>query len=308
MRKMIVNIASVLIVIIVGSIVIVAQGAPSPQMAAAGELLKAGKFGEAAEAYSVIVKDDPANAAAWYQLGSAEYSLKNYERSAAAFKKNVAISDSPFGMYNLACVYSLMGQKESAIEWLTKAIDNPKAILQAVNFNDPDLAAVKDDPRVKALAEKVDRQVRPCMYQDEAKQFNFWVGEWEVYNPQGRHDGSSVIQSFAAGCGILENWSSSLGGGGGKSINFYDPEAKKWFQYWMGSNGVPTRYSGTYFDGAMRYEGEVTTANGKRTLLRLTFFNIDSNTVRQFSESSNDNGKTWTTNYDYKYIRRKGTS
>ncbi len=304
MRKLSVKFAAIIVFITLGTIAIAAQGAPSPQMVAAGELLKAGKFSEASAAYEAIVKADPANAAAWYQLAAAEYSLKNYERAAEAYQKNISISDSPFGMYNLACVYSLMGRKDSAIEWLTKAADNPKAILQTINFSDPDLSAIKDDPRVKSLADKIDRKIRPCMYQDEAKQFNFWVGEWEVYNPQGRHDGSSVIQSFAAGCGILENWTSALGGGGGKSINFYDPDAKKWFQYWMGSNGVPTRYSGVYRDGAMRYEGEFTAADGKRNLLRLTFFNIDSNTVRQFSQSSNDDGKTWTTNYDYKYVRR----
>jgi hypothetical protein len=141
------------------------------------------------------------------------------------------------------------------------------------------------------------------MYSAEARQFDFWVGEWEVYNPQGRRVGSSVIQSVASGCGILENWTDGFGGTG-KSINFYDPGEHKWFQYWVGQNGSPSRYSGVYRDGALRYVGESNVINGQKTIPRLTFFNVDANTVRQFAEKSDDEGKTWTTVYDFKYIRK----
>ena len=67
-------------------------------------------------------------------------------------------------MFDLACVYSLMGQKDKAVEWLTKTVENPKTILPGVNFADPDLALIKDDARVKSLWETVDRKVHPCKY------------------------------------------------------------------------------------------------------------------------------------------------
>lgn len=275
----------------------------SPEMKVADDFFKDKKWEEAAVAYETVLKNEPNNAGAWYQLATARYSLKQYPQSAEAFQKSADISSGGFAMYNLACVYSLMNDKEKAIEWLTKAIENPKMILQAVNFNDSDFTNIKDDSRFKALAEKIDRKVRPCVYSAESKQFDFWVGEWDVYNPQGRKDGTSVIQSIASGCGILENWTSSLGNPG-KSINFYDATAGKWFQYWIGSSGGAQRYSGVYKDGAIWYEGEPFEKNGKKILSRLTFFNIDANTVRQLAENSSDEGKTWTTAYDYKYVRR----
>ena len=273
-------------------------------MTAANQLFKAQKFAEAAAAYETILKSHPDDGTAWYQLAQARYALKEYPASANAFQKNIAISHSGFAMYNLACVYSLMGEKEKAIEWLTKTVGAPKMVLPAINFNDPDLSNIRDDARFKELAEKVDRTIHPCKYSEDAKQFNFWVGEWDVYNPQGRHDGTSVIQSIANGCGVLENWADNFGGTG-KSINFYDPNDGKWYQFWIGANGVPGRWSGVYRDGAIRYETETVDKTGKKTLGRLTFFNIDANTVRQFAESSIDGGKTWSTNYDYKYIRKK---
>ena len=197
-----------------------------------------------------------------------------------------------------------MGDKDKAIEWLSKSADNPTMLKPAINFADPDLASVKDDPAFKAIEEKVDRAVHPCLYSDEAKQFDFFIGEWNAFNPQGRSIGSTVIQRIANGCGVLENWRDAFGNEG-KSINFYDAADHKWHQYWMGSNGLPLRYSGVYRDGAIRYDGEPSVTNGVKTVSRLTFFKIDENTVRQLAESSVNEGKTWKVGYDFKYVRKK---
>lgn len=296
--------AVILLVIFCGQWAIFAQTAPSPQMVAAKELFNAQKFTEAAAGYESVLKAEPSNAGAWYQLGMSRYSLKQYALAAAAFEKNIPISDSPFAMFNLACIYSLMNEKEKAVEWLTKTVNHPKAVLATVNFDDPDLANINGDARVKALAEKTDRQIHPCKFIAEAKQFDFFIGEWDAYNPQGNKTGTSVIQSIAGGCGILENWKDGFGDGSGKSINFYDKDTGKWYEYWIGQNAIPLRYSGVYKDNAIHFEGEVIAPNGKKILSRLTFFNLDTNTVRQFVENSSDEGKTWTTLYDFKYIRR----
>jgi len=144
------------------------------------------------------------------------------------------------------------------------------------------------------------------MYTAEARQFDFWVGEWDVFNPQGQKAGTSVIQQISAGCGVLENWRDAFGNEG-KSINFYDPNTQKWYQYWIGASGGPSRFSGAYKDGAMKYEGESTTVNGVTSSSRLTFFNVDADTVRQFAERTADGGKTWTVTYDFKYVRKGGS-
>jgi tetratricopeptide (TPR) repeat protein len=271
----------------------------------ADELFKAKKWPEAAQAYEAIIKAEPDNATAWYQLASARYSLEQFPLAAEAFQKNISLTKSPSAMFNLACVYARMNEKDKAIEWLGKTFspETKTFYFYLLDLNDPDLASLHDDPRYKELWLSVDKKKNPCMYSAEARQFDFFVGEWDAFNPQGRKDGTSVIQRIANGCGILENWKSAIGGEG-KSINFYDPQAGKWFEYWIGANGLPLRYSGIYKDGAIRYEGEPFTQNGKNIITRLTFFNVDANTVRQLAERSDDDGKSWTVNYDYKYVRR----
>jgi tetratricopeptide (TPR) repeat protein len=249
------------------------------------------------------VRNDAGNFAAWYQLGMSRMALHEYESAIAAFQKNISIRDNPVAMYNMACAYARLGQKEKAIEWLAKADDKKLPTFIDITADD-DLASLRDEVRFKELATAREKRRRPCLYSSESRQFDFWLGEWDVFNPQGQSAGTSVIQQVAEGCGLLENWTDRFGTTG-KSINFYDSAAQKWNQYWIGANGVPGRYSGVYRDAAMRYEGEPSVANGVTRLSRLTFFNLDADTVRQLSEQSVDGSKTWTTVYDLKYVRKK---
>jgi tetratricopeptide (TPR) repeat protein len=278
------------------------QPQSSPRMMAANELLKAQRWTEAANAYEEIVKDEPKNGRAWYQLGMARFSLKKFALAVEAFQKNIALTNNPNVMYQLACAYARLGQNELALEWLSKAVNNKLPPIVSL-ADDKDLAGLRDDRRFKELATAMDQQRRPCIYSAEARQFDFWIGEWDVLNLQGQRAGKSVIQQVSGGCGVLENWTDAFGNEG-KSVNFYDANTKKWHQYWIGTRGGPLRFSGVYKDNAMRYEGEPATVNGSMTLSRMTFFNLDANTVRQFVEQSIDDGKTWTVTYDFKYVRK----
>ncbi len=275
---------------------------PSPAMVAARKLMVAKDWAAAAKAYEEIVKAEPANAPAWYQLGMARFSQEQFRPAIAAFEKNIAIANNPSAMYNVACAYARLGEKEQALAWLNKAVT--AGLSPFTNLaEDTDLALLREDPAFKELVKATDTKRRPCMYSAEARQFDFWLGEWDVFTPQGQQAGTSSILQVAEGCAIYENWKATVGGTG-KSLNFYDATAKKWYQYWIGATGAPARFAGNFSDGAMRYEAEPTLANGKKVLARLTFFNMDANTVRQLAEQSMDDGKTWTVLYDFKYVRK----
>ena len=57
----------------------------------------------------------------------------------------------------------------------------------------------------------------------------------------------------------------------------------------------------------MVFTGSIPPTRGQRERrqVRLTFFRIDPNTVRQFSEVTADGGTTWQVNYDLIYTRRQ---
>jgi hypothetical protein len=134
--------------------------------------------------------------------------------------------------------------------------------------------------------------------------FDFWIGEWKVTTQGGTQVGSSVVQSFADGCGLLENWT-ALRGETGKSINSYSPALRQWQQFWVGSGGDVTAFTSGEWDGhSMVFRtAPLTTAQGASVVRRLSFTPLADGTVRQFGEQSSDGGGTWTVQYDFYYHR-----
>lgn len=63
--------------------------------------------------------------------------------------------------------------------------------------------------------------------------FNFWVGEWEVFdNNTGNKVGENSIQPMESGCLLLESWA-SIDGGTGTSMNCFNPVTGEWRQLWV---------------------------------------------------------------------------
>ena len=66
-------------------------------------------------------------------------------------------------------------------------------------------------PSRASTAHADERLVKPCLYSAEHKQFNFWIGEWNVQNARGQPVGTSRIELIENGCIILENWDDGPG-------------------------------------------------------------------------------------------------
>ena len=274
---------------------------PTPE---ADALFQAQKWGEAAKAYEVATKQQPGNGRAWYRLAYVLHALGNYEGAVAAYQKNLSInSANANAMYNLACAFARLNNKDKAFEWLGKAAAAGFPTNPATLDTDNDLDSLRADARFQEVKQNLVRRVTPCMVTPEHRQFDFWVGEWDVLNPQGQKAGTSSIQRVSGGCLILENWTSA-GGSDGKSFNYYNPVDKKWHQLWIGTLGGVLDLAGEYKDNALRYTGESVGPNGARVLNRLTFFNLGDK-VRQFWETSADDGKTWSVAFDGMYVKRK---
>jgi len=71
---------------------------------------------------------------------------------------------------------------------------------------------------------------------DPSHAFDFWLGEWEVHDPDGRHVGrNSITAPFDTGA-LAEHWRGD-GGVVGHSLNAWDPERGCWHQTWLDSTG-----------------------------------------------------------------------
>lgn len=149
----------------------------------------------------------------------------------------------------------------------------------------------------------------PCLTAERNRQFDFWIGTWDVYPsaaPAGRAPriGVNVITAIESGCALHESWTAARGGTG-RSFNWYDTNLQSWRQLWIDQQGNTLDYTaGEYRDGAMRFTGWTRGPQGERVEQRLIFFNIHRDTVRQLFEASRDSGRTWQSTFDARYVRR----
>jgi hypothetical protein len=132
----------------------------------------------------------------------------------------------------------------------------------------------------------------------ESRQFDFWVGQWNVYGPDDTIVGTNRIEKTVNGCLIVENWKGAKGGAG-KSFNYYDTTRKKWRQVWVAAPGS-LDLTGEFGGGVMRYSGETAGLDGV-TQEDLSFTRNPDGTIRQLWRQSPDGGNTWRVVFDGLY-------
>ena len=206
---------------------------------------------------------------------------------------------SPYGKYNLACAYARSGDKDHALDLLAELVEKQVVLPMT---GDPDMASLTSEPRFIELQKKAQALNEPCkdaQAHPEYRQLDFWVGEWNVFSGT-QPVGSSSVQLILKDCVVFENWT-GLTGGDGKSFNKYNTSLKKWEQFWVADNGGTIHFVGELVDGEMRY---LEAPGPKKVTQRLTFSKLPDGKVRQLGEQSSDGGKTWTTGYDFVYVKK----
>lgn len=117
----------------------------------AGKALDAKDFATASKLYRQLADENPQQGKFWFNLGNAEYNLKNYRAAidpyqrAAALGFNVGTSN-----YNRACCLALLGEKSAAIDALDLAIRTGLRDRENLIRTDTDLASIRDTPEFRA--------------------------------------------------------------------------------------------------------------------------------------------------------------
>jgi hypothetical protein len=190
------------------------------------------------------------------------------------------------------------GDKDRAFAWMARAFTgggSPKVLAGIAS-----LKPLVDDPRWEALAQK---HAEACNA-PEHRQFDFWVGTWDVKDPQGTIEGVNIIERDLKGCLLIERWTAQ-DGSRGQSVNFYDMSVRRWRQTWVDESGRIIYYEGSLSeDGSMRLEGELVLRDGTRLQSRMRFIPEAPDRVRQIIENSSDGGRSWQPWFDGIYHRQ----
>lgn len=263
-------------------------------------------WSHALSAYQGIAQREPDNGVVWYRIGVCHSSLEQWDRAVTAYRHAEAAGIPPsFSRYNLICAFARAGRINSALVNLERLAATGYGQIAQLE-GDADLAAVRADARFAPILEQVRRNATPCAFAPESREFDFWIGDWEVHNNQGAAVvvGHSHVELILGECVIFENWTGQ-GGGSGKSFNAYNRQTHGWQQNWMDAGGRVTNYSnGHLVNGVMSFLADGTGPNGEPLKMRLSFHDLGKDRVRQHAETSSDGGATWSTTYDFLYLRQ----
>jgi hypothetical protein len=145
-----------------------------------------------------------------------------------------------------------------------------------------------------------------CETADGFGDFDFWVGEWEVYSNDEKRtfQGNNSITKHHQNCLIMENWTSAQGGKG-SSMNYFDPVEDSWRQLWV-AGGYSIDYTGGLDEnGAMSLAGKINYyQQGTGIPFRGTWTLNEDGTVRQFFEQQNPETGDWVVWFDGLYVKK----
>jgi tetratricopeptide (TPR) repeat protein len=286
-----------------------ASGASAATDAAKADETYQGKnWAEAARLYGAIAAAQPKNARAWYRLGASLHGLGKQDEAIAAYQKCLQ-AGGPAGAaeYGIGLAYASQRDTENAFKYLQKSTEDGFNDAGRLN-GDEELSPLRTDKRFAKIVEQANHNLKPCAYNPINRQFDFWVGEWQVVTADGASPaGDSKIELILGDCVIQENWTSAGNGGyQGKSYNIYNPDLHRWEQFWNDNAGGMIHFYGNLKDGVMDYyTDEIPQKDGTRLSRHLQFVPLAPDKVRQFSQGSTDNGKTWNVEYDFIYNRKK---
>jgi len=146
----------------------------------------------------------------------------------------------------------------------------------------------------------------------EAKQFDFWIGDWsidqEILQKSGewlKLKAETKVSRVWDGCALIENWKGNVQffwegmdqpeKMRGYSLRYFDAVKKKWTITWYDDRSQKaTFFEGIFVDSVGKFYRNSTSTEGKDMITRIIFSDISASFVKWQLSVSNDNGKSWT--------------
>jgi len=146
-------------------------------------------------------------------------------------------------------------------------------------------------------------QTTPPCASAECKQFDFWVGDWQL-NYKDTMNATNTITKDMDGCVIHEHFNDPANKYKGESWSVYNPKIDKWQQTWVDNTAGYITLTGEFKDGTMTLYTEPMTVNNVTTQYRMLYHNITPVSFDWDWDISTDAGKTWLSKWHISYKRK----
>ena len=145
-----------------------------------------------------------------------------------------------------------------------------------------------------------------CKTDSRFREQDFTLGSWDVYTGEKKTD-EVTMSLILNDCVIEEHWKRADGRPTGNGIGLfnYSRLLGSWGYTWATDDGAATVFRGNLVKpGEMLFVTEKPLPGGKVRLRHWALMLMPDGTIRELATGTEDGGKTWTTDYDLKWVRR----
>jgi len=146
----------------------------------------------------------------------------------------------------------------------------------------------------------------PSCTAPQYRQFDFWLGEWDLVGADGKKSAEDKVVQILGGCAIQENWT-SVKSGQGLSLSAYDPATRHWHQTLMDDSGAVLKLEGEFAEGKMVLIGQRPSQKEKGVTIthRIAWTPQPDHRVKENWELSTNGGRTWRPVFEGTYVPRR---
>jgi len=144
-----------------------------------------------------------------------------------------------------------------------------------------------------------------CAASADARQLDFWLGDWLVGSPGMAGKGHSTVHLSLDKCMTIESWGSDTSNHNGENTLAYNAEDKSWYGLFVDNQGRVHMMKGNVTPGSAALQGPARDENGRAVLKRVRIVRVSADSVEQIWEKSADNGVSWATDFKMEYVRGK---
>ena len=242
----------------------------------------------------------PTTAQEWFDRGVQMFDAGNFTVAIEAFTKarDAGYGAPPQVNLRIARAQVRAGDLEGAFKTLTALTGTGFGQVETL-LAENDFFPLRTDKRWTGIVDTTRANQRPCEKDPVYRQFDYWLGEWDV-EVGGKRVARSSIQLILSDCVISENYWRLDNTYSGKSYSMWDAANKRWEQNYVDSGG-----SSSHWLGALENDRIVFYDRTGKVVQRMTYTKEGPDHVRQTIDVSSDEEKTWNSGFNGLYVRRK---
>jgi len=122
---------------------------------------------------------------------------------------------------------------------------------------------------------------------EKYQEFDFWLGEWEVYDISGALVGINSIKKQSDNCLIQEKWIDDERRG--KSTTFYNSSDNSWNQIWVDNSDFVLKLKGNMVNDIMTLKSELIQGNNKKYYNQISWTKNEDGSITQLWQIFNEN-------------------